>query len=407
MQNPTETAFLADDVELRTTLLIAEYYAQSLRPPNGDPIIANFSSAMVQVMQNPDARAFEGGLIQERPEKITPSYRANLALRAFIAWYIQMDPVNPEIPETVEDWLPDIEATVFHAGPRQDQYKEIMTTFNTESNVTAREIIKVLVPYAYRGRFDGPVDILDVGCSLNLGNKRLKKLDRFPFDYIEYGTTLTPDKKKVPRLNVYPDLTSILNYAAKQPTINNIVGVDKSRPNDRRWWPIAGSLYPSERKDALLAQRFNQLMNLGRVAGVNFVHGDFLDMNNGKLPGKHGQKKFDIVSLITMEYQHSAEEEQQIILENALRFLKPNGLIVVQDFANINPQNPLKLDFPDSWFNEPFLYKAMIFDPLEPEKGFQLFIQWINGRCSKGLADASSLIMQKLHILHPDLRTAV
>jgi hypothetical protein len=68
------------------------------------------------------------------------------------------------------------------------------------------------------------------------------------------------------------------------------------------------------------------------------------------------------------------------MLHNGKRHLKPGGILVVQEFAQVDPADPQKLYLPDNFDAEPYLYRTLIYDTQLPDAGLQEFIRWENGR---------------------------
>lgn len=175
--------------------------------------------------------------------------------------------------------------------------------------------------------------------------------------------------------------------------------VDIFFPDDpsNKNWAFANSFYPKELADPRKVARYRRLSD-ANVPGVAFARADFsaedpepqylmqdqqYRMHVGDTLKKH---EYDVISTLTMLYQLSPEERRQWFV-NCKDYLKPDGVIVVSDFAALKDLDESacptdSLNFDVKWTDE-FSYRTFVYDNATPEKGFQEVYRWLNGRCRK------------------------
>src|SRR5258706_9136232 len=80
-------------------------------------------------------------------------------------------------------------------------------------------------------------------------------------------------------------------------------------------------------------------------------------------------------------FMYQLEHYQAKIMETARKILKPDGVVVIQDFAQKN-LDPSRLDFQGSWFNTPYTYRTFVYGAVTDWKMMEA-LQWKNGRCTE------------------------
>jgi hypothetical protein len=75
------------------------------------------------------------------------------------------------------------------------------------------------------------------------------------------------------------------------------------------------------------------------------------------------------------------------VLENAKRVLADRGVLVIQDFARPDVQDPRKLDHQVSWFGQPYSYRTFV-TGARTDWQMREVLRWENGRCRSVAAGA-------------------
>jgi SAM-dependent methyltransferase len=122
------------------------------------------------------------------------------------------------------------------------------------------------------------------------------------------------------------------------------------------------------------------------VRGVGFQGLDIADKSLDL-----GDGFFDVVTLSTILYQVS-DQDRSLIQEIAKRYIKPEGVVIYQDFAVKDRDDPTRLHFHDTWFNDRFPYHTLVYDPHSPEELQDIF-GWENGRCAKMITGLGRLAL--------------
>lgn len=351
-------------VELPTTSLVdvlRVFQEYSEDPPGQDIYMASFYESILQKLSDKDPLAAEivSTVLIERPH-ITPQYFANLFFRAI--QYIELFklPASDKYPDdlrTREAW--DKELGVLFRAHGND-IKDILIHKDTATTIYQRYAgPQALLSACFNGM---PLQVADFGCGGNLGLPGMSL--KAPFDEIEDYT----ENQMV---------TELLTLPVK---IERGVAVDKEDPHnpEAKKWRMACSFYPSEfgrlTRDTVFEERLTAAKN------VSFFQSDLLTMQNGRgknilLPGQ-----FDAVIVSTILYQMTPGE-QVTVLENAKLLLKPEGMIIADDFASKSGKYPAGLDFHHTrWHGKEWSYRAFIYSAAtgwEPKE----VLQWRSGRC--------------------------
>ena len=73
-------------------------------------------------------------------------------------------------------------------------------------------------------------------------------------------------------------------------------------------------------------------------------------------------------------------QAQEQLVQTAQALLKPEGLFIIQDFAQKDPANPTRLNFSVNWHQQPFSYRTFIIGAATNGEMKEL-LQWEDGRC--------------------------
>jgi hypothetical protein len=145
-------------------------------------------------------------------------------------------------------------------------------------------------------------------------------------------------------------------------------------------WVESCSLKPLER---IKPKHLTQYRNLDRYESdrVGFIWGSFADEQLDLSQNGVELQSQDLIAFLTTLYQ-VPEFARHRQLENAKKYLKPDGVIYIQDFAKLESDDATMLDFPEHQFEEKFGYRGFVFENAHPERGFQEVWRFSNGRCA-------------------------
>lgn len=395
---------------------LSRAYAQEMgRPTGGDKIIAAYAKAAEQEIHH------EFGEFLENSFEFRDSYRppieahhaVQLTLRVLQKHMLKHYPhIYPTRFFKHRMWSEKINELINDPDTASDIEGDLVVR-EVQSNVVERYKAFKLIAHMYRDRIGTYPEILDVGCSLNLGLKKLALNQRYPFDSIEVG------QKKPGGFETKRDMTRAANtLLASRLAIGASLGVDvfmaPGNDNvDTKEWVRACSFYPSELLKPALLMEFNDLQSEAENR-VTYFSGDFTnedEMENlhiqyssrkwefenpnyknseqsllelvTRLQGPHPDEGlFDMVIFSTSMYLMSWHQRVRA-LKRAKKLAKPTGLIVVQDFAEKRPSGNTKLRFHNDFMYDAMPYRTYVIDPKSPETDPQMIFAWETGRCQR------------------------
>jgi len=360
-----------------------ELHTQADERATGDSRIAAFAIAASRaVTQNDNFRSTIHELLDFRPD-ISPNYAVNLTLRA-IQKQLTRESYRRKYPEAYTN--PDLwsRAIAEVSNPtnlaENDEFMWDIMYRHVQSNIAERYKSFTLLMHLMRNRFEDAPSILDIGCSQNQGLKRIAISHILPFAPFQ---SVIEDGREAPGLEI-----QILNRLVGTPLkLGPSIGIDIMHPRDvsNKEWARSCSFYPSE---LLLDQRREEydLLDTAEPPQVGFYAADFTHFDHEDFSKESPVKKFDMVTFSTVLYQISDEAQRQKMLDNARRLMKPNGLIIVQDFVTVDPADNTRMVFHPNWFEHTFLYATMVIDPLDPTGQIREVFRWENGRCRRMMA---------------------
>jgi hypothetical protein len=396
----------------RVQAVYEAFREEAVNPTGNDPYFRAMSEAAADEIIHGQ---FGGQLEQilEYREHTKPPleghHAMNLIRRALQKQYLKMYPnLYPILFDEVEmnrQAIRDLprDESFFWDFDGDMQHREV------QSNVAERYKAFKLIAHMYRDRLGSDPSILDVGCSLNLGLKKMALSGHHTFDSIE---VVTQNRGEAARDY---DLERAANkLTASRLAIGASMGVDLFSPDfNNMEWVRSCSFYPGELLKPARIMAFDDLSHKD-VAGIGFHKGDFTDEEEmAKLPTnfaktqwqnkrsreeitqesllemskfmgeKHREEKlFDMAIFCTSMYLMDQEQRLKSI-ERARRLVKRSGIIVIQDFAELDPQEPTGLQFHENFSYDAYPYRTYVVSPRGPEIRPQHIFSWENGRAQK------------------------
>lgn len=346
--------------------VFAEMADQAAFPPGKDSSIGSFYQAVLD-MRTSDPRVSQLIRSVASSRTITPQHLTNLLFRGVQYLKIRDIPVE-EIPrqafrsyQTSEEWTPDVKSILDNSG---EELQEILTSKDTTTTKWQRYAGPKVVLSATFGT--NPIKIADFGCGGNYGLPGMAK--DIPFSEVIDHTS---DQFVANRLD--------------QPIDAKGVAIDKQNPSDPEVtkWRIANSFYPKEfdQISATLALE-RQLTNGGKA---HFIEADLTNLPKEELlnyrNNTFGAGPFQAVIMSTILYQLDSSEQSKV-LQSARDILDPGGIIIAQDFARKNPNDPKSLSFDSSWFRGQFGYRTFVSSQFSNWQMLEA-LQWSDGRCTE------------------------
>lgn len=339
----------------KLTKILSEVEWLAAHPPGGDSTIGNCYQAVV-TMSDRDERLQT--LIHEvsRERKLTPEYFANLLFRAI--QHIELNELRNtnyhRDLKSVKHWENELERIL---GSHGKILKDILLTRDTTTTVWQRYAgVKAILTTLFPKK--GLV-AADFGCGGNYGLPGIAGDESFK--------TI---KDRTPG--------EMVNTAISKP-VNVKLGwaIDKDDPNIpmNALWRKACQFYPSELDQLPDVLSFEE--RISKINTVSFVQADLLMWSNGHKQDRIPPKSCDAVIVSTVLYQ--VPWEQHAIAVAAKKLLKPNGIIIVQDYAKKRPGDSGTLKFVGNW-SRPYSYRTFIYGRMTKWHYWEV-LRFLNGRC--------------------------
>lgn len=339
--------------------VVSELRELASHPPKGDPYMGAFyKTSLKYAYQNPQFINLVSDVLAER--EITPKHFANLLYRGvqFTELYERQNPTYPNGLNSPKTWEEELDTILQN---NSETLRELLLTRHTTSTIYqryagARSIMAALLPY-------NSVRVADFGCGGNYGLPGISLGEPF-----KQPTDFTEDQR-------------VRQLLQKPLQIEQGLAIDREDPEDPdiKRWRLACSFYPQELgnlHDVLaLEERLHQAEN------IHFLKADLLDLPIGDQSTEVPAYYFDAVIISTLCYQMSPEDQERV-LENARNMLNPHGIILVQDFAEKDPENPRGLNFNVNWFGKEFTYRNFVASAVTNWEMKEV-LQWKDGRCEQ------------------------
>lgn len=326
--------------------LRAEFAVQAERPPGGDRYIAGCYRAVGEMFDDPRLNGVFDKVLKNRKEGATPTHLVNLFLRAiqYQRLFEAKDSQYPQAYESPEAWKRLIGELI-----TDEVSLDLITSLMTERDTGTTIYQRYAGVAALVQKMNKPVKAMDIGCGGGYGLSGMLLGEEFlPVSGFEELNQLSRG-----RINIIEGL-----------------GLDKNpafHPNVAKW-RLACGFYPQELGNMPKVAEFEA--RIQKATGFEFLHKDIFEDH---LPVGH----FDLVTICTMLYQ--IPERQGDVYDIARQSIAKGGLLVVQDFAELNPENPTSLKFLSNWGN-PYSYATFVASE-KTKWEFKELIRWRNGRC--------------------------
>ncbi len=260
----------------------------------------------------------------------------------------------------------------------QDMRGAIDTIVN-QTNIPQRYAGAVIAINAVLGK-DRPLRVLDIGSSSGLGLAQL--YSHIPFDPFKIEGVDSDKQQRIRRL---------LEHGV---TFEKILGIDKSPVNDFKL-AEAQATQLAEFSDRERAEKRQRLYQEVRDKKIRVIHHDVLfgpnHPDNEDIISELGGTKADAVMELTAFYEipdfkirpigyRDFVDAKQVAIDSMQNLISENGLLIVQDYAQIDPHDKSKLRFAKDIYHPASEYGLYVM-PAGEEHWVKLGT-WDKGRCN-------------------------
>lgn len=240
-----------------------------------------------------------------------------------------------------------------------------------------------------RQRFGEQVDVLDLGCSLNLILKAIAL--QYPRRELQVmgSQTLRPSPKRTAQLK-----ENVLSNAPELGCGYGVDFIDFERVYQGLNW-VKSCPYPKEILEEILnpsgQNEFSQLLNAEVPAGrVGLFVGNMTsDEEMAGLDKVTGGRRFDIATFIFSAYQTGKKWPEALGI--AKQHVRPDGFIFVMGHVRDDPNDKTELQFLNYW--HPHAVRSYVLDMAAPEQGWQEIFR-SDGRFKRVWLGAGSIAVE-------------
>lgn len=305
----------------------------------------------------------------------------------------------PDLHHNVCEWRKTI-TTILGSTALSEELQYDLHNRRPQTNIPDRyKSIPTFVSWARaNGRLPEKLTLMDFGCARNLGIKSLASVEinsdpAFAIKkYYKYGDTQVvdpvdqPDITRAQRVSSNEQLTAGFNIAQNSPIgLETGLGFDIddfSEPGTREW--SLANLTPNEFATGVAStiELFEvAFMNKNRTVRpkISFAAADVLlspeaqEFNRLEEGNETKPSGYADISIIFTTLNQMSDQQQRTALKSIRRYTKPDGFIVIQDFARVHEESPLELEFLDSDWNKHYSYRTIVLDMADRSRYIELF----------------------------------
>lgn len=329
---------------------------QAENPPGNDPVLGSLYTVVLDMVNHNNTMADILKSVKRRRPDVTNTHLINLLPRTLQLMRLREHDVSRIATlTTAQQWEAEL-AQVLSDEPTRRTWEDLLVKKSTTTTVYQRFVgPKVLISHLFDNL---PVSLADLGCG---GNYALPGMElEEPFKPI---ADETPNQV-------------VTRLLSERVTLKKGLALDREKPDDKEVieWRLA-CRYPAELRQIPEIVAFEEKLRRGSKK-VDFLQVDLVKVDLDWLP----KRVVDVANLSTILYQLNPDE-QVAVLTRAKRLLRPDGILVVQDFAAKDPNSPTSLRFDESWSGKKYGYRTL----LACEKTgwtFREALQWQGGRCN-------------------------
>lgn len=377
---------------------------QAITPPNDDIYIGTWARATYRMIKDQTLQPVVTPMFEWRREymkaPLDPHLAPSLLFRGVQRQAIKKRGIEDYLStiKTVEGWV-RIYQEILQDTAALDDLQEDLSIRTVQSNIPERYKSLKLLMMLFPERFPEPPRVMDMGCSLNLGLKKIVLSDHFPFHRVEVLGILGQKQNLEMNLRASQALNSLL---AGQIALGASTGIDIwnfAGDKNTESWALSNSVTPKELKEKpYLYEEMEQLVST-RPPEVSFFWGDVTseqDMHKFPPPltlgqlavmagyerkNEDNQEKFDVATSYTFKYLLTEEERRQAE-KFAQEHITEEALDIEQDFGTISKANPSQIAYAEDIYATKFQYRTFVRDRTSSPNLQPMFI-WETGRCER------------------------
>ncbi|MDB5185138.1 MAG: hypothetical protein JWN38_946 [Candidatus Saccharibacteria bacterium] len=384
--------------------LFAEFGAQAEAPPNGDPTIGSFhAAAQESYATNQGFRNLINRYVSLETVD-NASYQANKVFKAAHSLYMPFKVRTATgYPYGYDEltWMHDITANLSDARSPQsiEMRANLRRPLQTSRDKRAIVLSFLAGALSQEREFEGGLTVHDYGSS---SNHVLKSLALRHPNYAKIVDAQGHYDKSATRIfNMFSGFYKsgrglMRGYGIEaQPPTNN--------PRAQNWLKSC-SLDPSQldppREQVAGVKEFNdedtyELLTEARPPQVHTIRGNFLNLS----PEHHHKLASNKADLAFFSHVLSQNAPHiSTISKNTMPLLKRRGMIVVNEYAEVPPDNPQTLNILDDWYASKWLCQTFVLSKASPELGFLPIIRWESSHCEVG-----QIVEENISHIAPDL----
>ncbi|HET9174029.1 MAG TPA: class I SAM-dependent methyltransferase [Candidatus Saccharimonadales bacterium] len=371
--------------------LLEELHHTEMGRTTSDPRLAAFAGAvLLEYDRSPFFKQIIDRYAFKRADIEQPSMAENVLFRAIQKQELRRELLDgvrypyPEPHDSIAVWRRDLQELTAPGSQELPEIEDDLAHRHSKANIVDRYKSFLFLLALGRGRFDRPTNIIDFGCSQNHGLKRLAIPPdaTLQFDFSE--TTLIDRSSGTSDVRASHTFNTLLQYTGG---VGDSVGIDLDDMHapDVREWAKTSTFKPQELLDVQTVAKYEILDSIGNLpnARINFLQRNIVTMDIEDFKEQTGGLSGDLVIMSALLHQLSPSNRLAVI-EKARQLVKPNGLIVIQDFARVNPADKTSLQFYKHWFANPYRFRTLITSKESQFREFSEVIQWFDGRCKVG-----------------------
>lgn len=216
-------------------------------------------------------------------------------------------------------------------------------------------------------------EVMEVGCSLRHNLRLLALSGTGEMDYRDVEVVDAQRQIAMTQTEAFNNLVHSTEFG-----LGESLGVDLwDADKDPRFaeWAKSNSFYMPELLEPSRVEQFTRLAE-ARLSQIGFMNMDATSTSDAEKVGR----RYDIVYFCTMLYQLGGKSVEKA-LDNAHQWVKPRGLIVVQDFADFGPGGAPEFYPKEEWGS--WRYNVWVKDMARRRQGFQKYLTAENGRARR------------------------
>lgn len=365
--------------------LQVEHMASSERLNVPDIFQRAFFQALLPRLDNPEYPVLNGLIAQsliDYPDRTAKNLADNIQ-RSDNNYNLRHNtpgwPAGHNVPAAKTDFFEALET-----DPEEQQHFTKNIELNVQTNIPDRGVL--LKAAALMLGHTGPLKMLDIGCSRHHISKKLAAPEGSSHgkyrhvDVMESIHDTEADHQASQRFNQLVNGTKLPIASSIGIDLQDMIVGETKRDHDKHREWARSCFYTSEYYyDSDRIQQFDYWEEAS-IPEVKFFQGDITSFDHDKFANFFpGARQYDISYFSTVAYQ-LGEAGMRTAIENVKQYLRPNGLILLQDFVQVDDNGSMEFlttDWPKG------SYSMYGLDLSRQEEGFKKYFSVASGRIGR------------------------